>query len=391
MQEITLSPDMLLIGAAAAAAVLLLAVTLTVVAMRGRGREEAERQAAQAAEQQRVAQEMESRLKLLAESQATAQAQIADSLRSQERQLGEMVEKRLSDFGQRVGERLNQTSTEQQKTLTDLRERLAVIDTAQKNITELSTQVVSLQDVLANKQARGAFGEVQLHDLVTAVLPPSAYAFQATLSGGQRADCLLQLPNPPGSIAIDAKFPLESYQQLRDAADENQRVQAGRLFSQAVRKHVADIADKYIVPGETAESALMFLPSEAVYAELHANFRNVVEESFRRRVWIVSPTTLMATLNTVRAVLKDVRMREQAGVIQKEIGILMEDVTRLDDRVGKLQRHFDQATDDVRQIRISTEKIGKRAEKIEELEFEDDAATEELAPAPQRLSGSGQS
>jgi DNA recombination protein RmuC len=375
--------------------VLLLVVIATALLLRRHGREETERQAEQAAEQaaeqRRIAMELESRLKLLAESQSTAQAQMADTLRAQERQLAEMVEKRLSDFGQRVGDKLNQTSTDQQKTLTDLRERLAIIDTAQKNITELSTQVVSLQDVLANKQARGAFGEVQLHDLVTAVLPPSAYTFQATLSGGQRVDCLLQLPNPPGSIAIDSKFPLESYQQLRDAGDESQRVQAGRLFSQAVRKHVTDIAEKYIITGETAESALMFLPSEAVYAELHANFRNVVEESFRKRVWIVSPTTLMATLNTVRAVLKDVRMREQAGVIQKEIGMLTEDVMRLDDRVGKLQRHFDQATEDVRQIRISTEKIGKRAEKIEDLELEDESPGEALSPSPQRVSGVGRS
>ncbi|MDX1710725.1 MAG: DNA recombination protein RmuC [Rhodovibrionaceae bacterium] len=388
MQDITLSPDTLLLAAAALVVLLLLSVVLAVVIARGRSRKDA---AAEAAEQSRIAMELDSRLKHLAESQSTAQAQMAESLRAQERQLAEMVEKRLSDFGQKVGDKLNQTSTDQQKTLTDLRERLAVIDTAQKNITELSTQVVSLQDVLANKQARGAFGEVQLHDLVTAVLPPSAYGFQETLSGGQRADCLLKLPNPPGSIAIDAKFPLESYQQLRDAQDEAARVQAGRLFSQAVRKHVSDIAEKYIVPGETAESALMFLPSEAVYAELHANFRNVVEESFRRRVWIVSPTTLMATLNTVRAVLKDVRMREQAGVIQKEVGVLMEDVGRLDERVQKLQRHFDQATEDVRQIRISTEKIGKRGEKIEELEFDEEQEAEPLDPAPQRLGGAGRS
>lgn len=332
--------------------------------------------------------ELEARLRQLSDSQAATQAQMAETLRAQERAIAKQVEDRLSDFGKRVGDRLQESHKEQQSSLSQLRERLAVIDQAQKNITELSTQVVSLQDVLANKQARGAFGEIQLNDLVEGVLPPSAYAFQAQLGNGKRADCLIKLPNPPGPIAIDSKFPLESYEALRKAEDEATAVQARRTFGADVRKHVADIAERYIIPGETAESALMFLPSEAVYAELHANFRNVVEEAFRKRVWIVSPTTLMATLNTVRAVLKDVRMREQAGVIQTEVRKVLEDVTRLDDRVGKLQRHFDQANEDVRQIRISTEKISKRAERIEELELEE--AEHEQAIAPPQRSASGE-
>lgn len=333
---------------------------------------------------------LDARLRQLAETQAATQAQMAENLRAQERALSQMVETRLADMGKRVSDRLQESQKEQQSSLSQLRERLATIDQAQKNITELSTQVVNLQDVLANKQARGAFGEVQLHDIVESVLPPSAYAFQATLSNNRRVDCLLKLPNPPGPIAIDAKFPLESYETLRSAEDEAAAVQARRTLAADLRKHVQDIAERYILAGETAESALLFLPSEAVYAELHANFRNVIEESFRYRVWIVSPTTLMATLNTVRAVLKDVRMREQAGVIQAEVRKLLEDVARLDDRVGKLQRHFDQANEDIRQIRVSSDKIQKRGERMESLQLEDTQPEDRriTPPDPQTTGGS---
>jgi DNA recombination protein RmuC len=330
---------------------------------------------------------LEGRLSQMADSQAAVQARLSEQFQAQERAVTKALEERLADLSKRVGDRLQVSAKESQTTLTDLRERLAVIDQAQKNITELSTQVVGLQDILANKQARGAFGEVQLEDLVRSTLPPNSYGFQVTIGEGRRVDCLLQLPNPPGPIGIDAKFPLESYRALREAADEVQQVQARRTFAADLRKHIQDIASRYIVPGETAESALMFLPSEAVYAELHANFTAVVEESYRARVWIVSPTTLMATLNTVRAVLKDVRMREQAGVIQAEVGTMIGDVKRLDDRVGKLQRHFGQAGEDLRQIRISTEKVVKRGERIEELELEETEDPDEaLPPPPQRLS-----
>jgi len=236
--------------------------------------------------------------------------------------------------------------------------------------------VVGLQDILSNKQARGAFGEIQLQDIVTSALPPSAYAFQQTLSNGKRADCLIRLPNPPGDIVIDAKFPLESYRALIGAGDEAARKTARRRFAADVDKHVADIAERYIVPGETAESALMFLPSEAVYAELHASFTEVIERSHRARVWIVSPTTLMATLNTVRAVLKDVRMREQAGLIQKEVMTMMQDLGRLDDRVGKLESHFSMAEKDLRAIRISSDKIKGRGERIGEIEMGEDPGAE---------------
>ena len=251
--------------------------------------------------------------------------------------------------------------------------RLAVIDKAQENIVALSSQMVSLQDILANKQARGAFGEIQLADLVRQVLPPSAYRLQATLSNGRRADCLLTLPNPPGAIAIDAKCPLESYHALREAGSDDARKAAARTFRAAILTHIRHIAGRYVIVGETADAALMFLPSEAVYAELHGNFPDAVQESHRARVFIVSPTTLWATLNTVRAVLKDVEMREQAGLIQRHVRSLMGDVGRLDDRVAQLDRHFGQATEDIRQIQISTQKVTRGAEKIDSLELDQDS------------------
>ncbi|MBL4613831.1 MAG: DNA recombination protein RmuC, partial [Magnetovibrio sp.] len=258
--------------------------------------------------------------------------------------------------------------------------RLAVIDAAQKNLSELTDQMVGLQDILSNKQARGAFGEIQLNDLVSDILPPSAYTFQATLSNGKRADCLLRLPNPPGSIVIDSKFPLESYLKMQNADTDEARKTARRAFGTDIMNHVRAIADKYIVPGETAESALMFLPSEAVYAELHASLPEVVEKSYRARVWIVSPTTLMATLNTVRAVLKDAHMREQAGVIRGEVLKLLDDVGRLDKRVSNLQSHFNQAQKDIGEIQTSSGKIARRAERIEDVQLEDAKPTEQLPP-----------
>jgi DNA recombination protein RmuC len=325
------------------AAVALLAVALVVVLSRRDNRE---------------AQAVRQHLELALSQQAETVQRVERSLREQEQALAKALHERL--------ERNEQSTT---RVVTDLRERLVRIDEAQKKIGELSSQVVSLQEVLSNKQARGAFGEVQLSDLVQTVLPPSAYTIQCTLSTGARVDCLLKLPNPPGPIAIDAKFPLESYRLLRAAGDPAALLGAQRAFQQAMRKHIGDIRDKYIIPGETAESALLFLPSEAVYAELHANFAGIVDESYRARVWIVSPTTMMATLNTVRAVLKDVRMREQAGEIQKAVGLMLQDVRRLDDRVDKLKTHFAQTEKDLREIDISTSQITRRGQRILETDL----------------------
>lgn len=315
--------------------------------------------------------ELAAKISLLAEQQAIAQNQLSERLQAQERALTKSLDERLEAVSRRVGDSLVKQASENANTLTDLRERLAVIGKAQENITQLSTDVVNLQQVLSNKQTRGAFGETQLADQVKNVLPPAAYSFQEVLSNKTRVDCLLKLPNPPGSIAVDAKFPLESFNRFRAAEDGTEKQAAQRQFAADVLKHVKDISEKYIIPGETADSALMFLPAEAVYAELHASLPDVVEKSHRARVYIVSPTTLMATLNTIRAVLKDAEMREQAGLIQKEVMAMNDDVVRLDDRVSKLQRHFDQAEEDIRQILISTEKVHKRAVRIAEVELED--------------------
>lgn len=291
-------------------------------------------------------QELRGRIASIIEASTQAQASLSQTL-----------DRRLKDNSEQTGEQL-----------TSLKERLAVIDSAQKNLTELAGQVVSLQDILSNKQARGAFGEIQLNNLVQMVLPPNAYEFQATLSNTNRTDCLIKLPNPPGPIAVDSKFPLESFRRLQDAKDETAIKAARRDFGQDILKHVKDIAEKYIIPGETADSALMFVPSEAIFAELHASLPEVVEKSFRAHVWIVSPTTMMATLNTVRAILKDAKMREQAHLIQKEVRALTDDIKRLDDRVNSLNKHFGRAQKDIEGITISKRRILNRGIRIDRLE-----------------------
>ncbi len=312
------------------------------------------------------------RLAALGEVNMHSQNQLFAALNEQRSAVLKIIDEKLLMLTKNVGEGLLQNSTKTNEALSALKERLVKIDVAQQKISSLSEQVVSLQEVLSNKQARGAFGEIQLNDLVTSILPPSVYTFQALLSNGKKADCLLQLPNPPGAIAIDAKFPLESYYALRNASNDKEKIDAERFFRASVIKHIKDISEKYILNGETAESALMFLPSEAIYAELHANFVDVVETSYRAKVWIVSPTTLMATLNTIRAILKDAHMREQAGVIQKEVGALIDDISRLDERVTSLERHFRQACDDVEQIKISSGKVSRKIQKIEAVELEKD-------------------
>ncbi|MBT5185527.1 MAG: DNA recombination protein RmuC [Kordiimonadaceae bacterium] len=315
---------------------------------------------------------LESRIKTMSEVHSSQQEKMQNTL-----------DKRLDNVSVRLGESLEKSTETTGKSLGELKERLAVIDQAQKNITDLSGQMVGLQDILSNKQARGAFGEIQLNDLVSSILPPSAYEFQATMENGKRADCLIKLPNPPGSIVVDAKFPLESYHRLHNAENETEFKKAQSFFKADILKHVKDISEKYIINGVTAESALMFLPSEAVYAELHSNFSDVVEKSYRAKVWIVSPTTLMATLNTVRAVLKDARMREQAGIIQKHVATLFDDVERLDERVEKLRTHFDRANKDIDLISTSSRKITSKIDVIEKIQMEEEGKVEDaIEPKP---------
>ena len=282
------------------------------------------------------------------------------------------MEQTLSGFRQQLGQSLQQQTQSAHDNLTKLSERLAVIDRANNQISELTGQVTQLHNILANKTERGAFGEVQLENLIKTVLPPNAYAFQVTLPNQKRADCVLKLPNPPGDIVIDSKFPLEAWHSLQNADIKAEQQAARKQLAIAVRGHVKDIQDKYIIAGTTAESACLFLPSEAVYAELHANMPDVIEASYKARVWIVSPTTMMATLNTVRAVLRDARMREQTAIIQAEMLKLLEDVSRLDTRVDNLNRHFSQAQKDISEIQTSTTRITKRSHKITELDVSEE-------------------
>lgn len=312
----------------------------------------------------------------LADQQANLQGRLAQT------QLG--VNDRLDALARHLGDTLAGQGQRTGETLRGLHERLGAIDAAQRTIGRLSEQVMSLQEILANKQARGAFGEVQLQNLVGALMPPGAFTLQATLRNRARVDCLLKLPDPPGPMAIDAKFPLEGYRAFIEARDDDAKARAGRMFAADVLKHVRDIADRYILPGETADSALMFLPSEAVYAELHANFPAVVEEAWRRKVWIVSPTTLWATLNTLRAVLRDVHLRQQASFLQAELQGLSTDVRALVSRAAALQRHFEQAQEDVRAIRALAEKIAHTGGRLDFTQLDEPAprADTDIASPP---------
>ena len=321
-------------------------------------------------------------LRTVSDAQSTGQAQVLQAMETRLAHVQQQMNDRLhenamkaarsmSELQERMKENLQGNTVKTTQSLTQLQERLAVIDKAQDNITRLSGDVLSLQDILSNKQTRGAFGEIQLHDIVSKALPKDSYDLQQTLSNGKRADCLIHLPNPPGPIVIDSKFPLEAYEALRKADTQYELNEAAKAMKVAVKAHIKAISDKYIIEGETADGALMFLPSEAVYAELHANFPELVREGFAARVWIVSPTTCMATLNTMRAILKDARMREQAGEIRKMLKNLHRDVELVVERAGKLETHFDQARRDVEGISTAAERAGKRAARLDNFDFEE--------------------
>jgi DNA recombination protein RmuC len=261
-------------------------------------------------------------------------------------------------------------------------EKLSVISEANAHISALSGQVNTLQNILSNKQARGSFGEVQLENLVRDALPDSAYSFQHTLGNGKRVDCFIEMPNPPGAICIDSKFPLEAYRGLTEAGDETARDQARRALEADVKKHITDIAERYIVPGETADSAIMFLPSESVYAEINLQLPRIVDESRKRRVYMAGPDNLMLILHTVRAILRDARMHEKAGLIQAEVDRMMQDVSRLDERVRKLATHFRQTEKDIDDIQISTRRITSRGGKITQIDVDDDSAPGDTPELP---------
>ncbi|MGH7246917.1 MAG: DNA recombination protein RmuC [Pseudomonadota bacterium] len=295
-------------------------------------------------------------------------------------QLAQAVNERLDSVSHRLGDSLEKTKQHTAENLQKLNERLAVIDSAQKHITELATQVASLQGVLTNKQERGAFGQGRMELIIRDGLPKDCYEFQYTLSNNLRPDCAVFLPDKR-PLVIDAKFPLEAVTAYRDAKSEEERREAATRVRGDIAKHVGDIAQKYLIPGETQDLALMFVPSESVYAELYDGFDDVMQKAFRAKVVIVSPSLLMIAIHVIQQIQKDARMREAAGQIQTEVGRLIDDVARMHERVLRLQQHFGQASEDVRQIVISAEKVEKRGVRIKDVELREDGEAPEVIPA----------
>lgn len=309
---------------------------------------------------------------LIQDTMLKATTQLTGSIEA----LTKTVDGRLEQIGGKVSERLDEGFKKTNDTFVRVMERLATIDEAQKKIDGLTTNVVSLQELLGDKRSRGAFGEVQLEALVRNVLPVTSYAMQHVLSNGTRVDCALFLPEPTGTVAVDSKFPLENYHRMldRDIADA-ERITAQRQFKTDVKKHVDDIAGKYIIPNVTSDGAVMFIPAEAVFAEIHAYHPDLVDYAMSRRVWLVSPTTLMAVLNTARAVLKDVETRKQVHIIKDELGKLSKEFSRFDVRMKKLADHIRQAHEDVQDVHTTSQKISRRFAQIERVELEGEPQT----------------
>jgi DNA recombination protein RmuC len=361
-----LPPTALLIGIAAGAA----AVLVIIAVMAWRSRALAHGHAAAMSElanaQADTAARMEAMIGLLSQGQS---------------QLQHVVNERLDSVSHRLGDSLHKTTQHTAENLQKLHERLAVIDGAQKNITALAGQVTALQSVLTNKQERGAYGQGRMEIIIRDSLPKDCYEFQYTLGNRMRPDCVIFLPDQR-PLVIDAKFPLEAIAAFRAAATDDERRPAAARVRQDMTRHIADIAAKYLIPGETQELALMFVPSESVYADLHDSFDDIVQKAFRAKIVIVSPSLLMIAVHVIQQIQRDARMREAAGQIQTEVAKLIDDVTRMHERVLKLQQHFGQANEDVRQILISAEKVEKRGSRIIDVEFEAERGTAEVIPAP---------
>ncbi len=302
---------------------------------------------------------------------AAQEAAVSDRLTQAERALTEALKSQNESLSVALSTQTERMTTSLGATSSEIKERLAVIDAARSNIEALGSQVNTLAGILGNKQARGAFGESQMEQIIADRLPSDAFTLQATLSNGKRADCLIHLPNPPGPIAIDSKFPLESWLALREATDDATRTQKLRQFSSDVQKHVRDVAERYIIAGETAEGALIFVPSEAIYAELHTSLVPLVSDATRRGVYIVSPTTLWAVLGTMRALLRDVRLRTEAGRIRKEVDKVLADVGRLEERTDSLRKHFGQVQKDMDLIETSVTAIKRGGQRIADLELDE--------------------
>ncbi len=360
-----LSPAMLALAGGGIAAIVLVLIFLLVRSsnLRREQNEEAAFRAAEAdarmAELLKIQAEMQGRISTMAEVFGTRQAE-----------LNQAINQRLDGMSQRVSTTISEQTKSTHENLQRLQERLAVIDAAQNNIQTLAKDVVGLQAILSNKQTRGAFGQSRMETIVADGLPMGAYAFQQTLSNGSRPDCTVRMPNGAPPLVIDAKFPLEAWNAIRDAGNPEATKLASQQFRRDMEIHIRDISEKYLIQGETQETAFLFVPSESIFAEIHENFEPVVQKAHRSRIVIVSPSLLMLSIQVIQAVLKDQRMRAQAHVIQGEVAILMDDLGRLDERVRKLQGHFAQAQKDVDMIVTSTDKLTKRGAKIEALEFE---------------------
>jgi DNA recombination protein RmuC len=357
--SVTLDPVLVVLALAGLAVLALIALAVAlIVHMRGRQRE-TQVQATELAE-------LKGRLQTFAEISVARQGDIARA-----------VNERLDRMTHRVGTDLNETSRKTHESIAKLNERLAVIDTAQRNLTDLSTNMVSLQEILANKQARGAFGQMRMETIVQDGLPKGSYTFQATLSNGKRPDCLLHMPNTKAGVVIDAKFPLEGFEAFRTARRDEEKKEAAKRVRIDVARHVDAMAERYFIAGETQDTAILFVPSEAIYADLCEHFTDLVQKAHRARIVICAPNMLMLAVQTMQAILKDVQMREQAHLIQREVARLMDDMGRFRERVLDLQRHFGQANQDVEKILTSSERIAQRGRKIETLELDE--------PAPAKL------
>jgi DNA recombination protein RmuC len=379
-----------LIGFAALTLLLLLMITI-VVARSGK------REATIALKQAARADELEQRLDEMLRAQSEANGRVdamTQALAGRQAEMARAVNERLDSVTHRVGQSMEQSTRNTMDSLRVLHERLGIIDNAHKNLTDLTSQVTTLRDVLANKQARGAFGQARMEAIVQDGMPKGSYEFQFTLSTGKRPDCVVFLPDQR-PLCIDAKFPLEAMTALHDARTDEERKYASQRLRADVMKHVNDIAEKYVIPGETQDSALMFVPSESVYAEIHDGFDDVIQKAYRARVVLVSPSLLMLAIQVMQQILRDARMRDAADQIRTEVLNLGDDRGRLRERVLKLQKHFSDVNEDVRQILISADKIEKRAGRIEELDFSKEPQVEpprlvksdgpELFPLPRKL------
>ncbi|WP_370637671.1 DNA recombination protein RmuC [Pseudochrobactrum sp. XF203] len=319
--------------------------------------------------------QMQSILKSQAEMQGRMQT-MAELFGARQAELNKSIRDRLDGMTSHLGRSINEQTRSTHENLSKLQERLAVIDTAQNNIQSLAGQVVQLQAILANKQTRGAFGQSRMEAIIADGLPMGAYEFQATLSNGMRPDCLVRMPNGTASLVVDAKFPLESWNALKASETPEAKRHYEQLLRRDMEVHIRDIAAKYFISGETQDTAFLFVPSESIFAEIHENFEMIIQRAHRSRVVIVSPSLLMLSIQVIQSVLKDARMREQAHLIQGEVVRLMDDVSRLDERVRKLQTHFSQASRDIDDILISSSKVTRRGAKIEALELPISGTTE---------------